>query len=204
MAKKKKLPNGQINDNKNKAVIKKLDDLMKDLNRNISIKVGIIGDKAYAKHPDTDLTNAQLGAIHEFGAYITPTAKMRGYFWHKWGIHKSNKQIHIPTRSFLRASLLTKEGKKAINKAIKEELSDDREFNKYVGEADKSLLTDVANLVGLAAYNRVVEAFETEGFGEWQKTTDWSKQNRKYNKANPTLVDEGTLKDSVWFEVKEK
>jgi hypothetical protein len=51
------------------------------LKRNVMAKVGIMGEQAKAEH--NGLTNAELGAIHEFGA---PAAG-------------------IPARSFLRASL---------------------------------------------------------------------------------------------------
>jgi hypothetical protein len=93
----KKRPKGQLND---KMVFKRLNNLMKDLGRNISIRIGIIGSEAYKKHPDTELTMAELGAIHEFGADIQVTDKMRGYFWNKYGIHLKKKVVHIPARSF--------------------------------------------------------------------------------------------------------
>ena len=112
----KKRTKGQLND---KMVFKRLNNLMKDLGRNISIRIGIIGSEAYKKHHDTELTMAELGAIHEFGANINPTDKLKGYFWHRWGIHKSNKQIIIPERSFLRMPLLSKEGKKVLRKAVR-------------------------------------------------------------------------------------
>ena len=100
----------------NKTVLRNLEKLAKDLNKKVSIRVGIIGDKAHQIHSDTNLTNADLGAIHEFGATINVTDKMRGWFWYNYGIHKSNKAINIPARSFLRMPLLSEEGKKEIMK----------------------------------------------------------------------------------------
>lgn len=196
----KKRPKGQIND---KLVFKRLNNLMKDLGRDVSIKVGIIGSEAQRQHPDTELTMAELGAIHEFGANIETTDAMKGYFWHQWGIHKSNKSINIPARSFLRASLLSKEGKKELHKAVNDQLSTDREFNKMVGEADSTLLTDVANVLGLTAVKRVQEAFETGGFGQWKPISEFTKQNRKGDPENPPLDSTGDLKESITFEVKE-
>ena len=196
----KKRPKGQIN---NKLVFKRLNNLMKDLGRDISIKVGIIGSEAQKIHPDTELTMADLGAIHEFGATINTTDAMKGYFWYQWGIHKSNDAINIPTRSFLRASLLSKEGKQELHKAVNDQLSTDREFNKMVGEADSTLLTDVANVLGLTAVKRVQEAFETSGFGKWQPITEFTKQNRKGDPENPPLDSTGDLRESITFEVKE-
>lgn len=196
----KKRPKGQIN---NKLVFKRLNNLMKDLGRDISIRVGIIESEASKKHPDTELTMADLGAIHEFGATINPTEKQRGYFWHRWGIHKSKNPIIIPTRSFLRMPLLSKEGKKILKKAVNEQLSNDREFNKAVGEADTTLLTDIANILGLTALKRVQEAFETSGFGNWAPVSEFTKQNRKGDAENPPLDDTGDLRESITFEVKE-
>lgn len=201
MAKKKRLPNGQVN---NKVVLKKLNNLVKDLSRDISIRVGIIGSQGSAKHPDTDLTMAHLGAIHEFGANIKTTEKMRGFFWYKWGIHKSNEDVVIPARSFLRMPLISKEGKKVLTQAVKEQLSDDNDLNKYIGEHDKKFLTDIANIVGLTALQRVQEAFETGGFGKWQAVTPFSIKNRKGDAGNQPLDDTGDLRNSITYEVKER
>lgn len=196
----KKRPKGQLND---KVVFKRLNNLMKDLGRNVSVRVGIIGSNAQKNHPDTELTMAELGAIHEFGATINPTDNLKGYFWHRWGIHKSNKAINIPARSFLRMPLLSKEGKKELKKAVNDQLSTDREFNKAVGEADVTLLTDVANILGLTALKRVQEAFETSGFGSWPQISQFTMQNRKGDASNPPLNDTGDLRESITFEVKE-
>lgn len=202
----KKPPKGQIN-KRNDQCIKTLRNLMEDLGEKYSIRVGIIGQQAYQKHPDTDLTNADLGAIHEFGASMTPTEKQKGYFWYRWGIHKSNKQINIPARSFLRAPLLSKEGKQIILDEVGLS-SKDRELNKAIGEIGKAsnsnFMKQIANLVGAAAEELVKRTFVWGGFPErWQPTSEWSKQNRKYNPANPTLVDTGDLMNSISYEVKE-
>lgn len=202
----KKPPKGQIN-RRNDQCIKALRNLMEDLGEKYSIRVGIIGQQAYQKHPDTDLTNADLGAIHEFGASMTPTDKQKGYFWYRWGIHKSNKQINIPARSFLRAPLLSKEGKQIILDKVGLS-TNDRELNKAIGEIGKAsnpnFMKQIANLVGAAAEELVQRTFAWGGFPErWQPTSEWSKQNRKYNLANPTLVDTGDLMNSISYEVKE-
>ena len=202
MAKKKKLPKGQIN--KTKINLKRFQNLMKDLGRDVSVKVGIIGEQGSKKHPDSDLTMADLGAIHEFGATIKATDKLRGFFYHHFGIQKSKDPIVIPARSFLRASLLTREGKKVLRKAVGDQLSTDREFNKAVGEADSNLLTDIANILGLTAIKRVQEAFASSGFGQWAPITEFTKQHRIGDPDNPPLDSTGDLKDSVWYEVKEK
>ena len=201
MARKKHIPQGQLN--KNQLVFKRLHNLMKDLGQKYSIRVGIIGDKAYEQHEHSDLTMAELGAIHEFGATINVTDRMRGWFWHNFGIHKSNKPVVIPTRSFLRMPLLSGEGKKEINKAINSQLSNDREINKIVGGYDNGkLLEGVANLVGLTALQRVQRAFESFGFGAWPPITEFTKAHRHGEADNKPLDDTGDLKESITFQVK--
>lgn len=198
--------------NKTRINFKVLDNLIKDLGRNVSIKVGIIGDKATQIHKGTKLTNAELGTIHEFGATITVTDKMRNYL-HSQGIHlkKDTTTIEIPSRSFLRDSILSSEGKAAIRKEvmskeyIKESISNDRELNKLAWSKDNySLMEAIGYAIAIAAHDRVMGAFETEGFGNWPPTTPASKQMRKYNKNEPTLVDTGDLERSITYEVKIK
>ena len=198
---KKRLPKGQIN---NKKVLNKLNALMKDLGKDISIRVGIIGSIGSKQHPDTELTMAELGAIHEFGANISTTDKMKGYFWHRWGIHKSNNDVVIPARSFLRMPILGKDGKKELTKAVKDNISADDDINKYLSEHDSKFMLDVANIVGLTALKRVQEAFETGGFGQWKPISTFTLSNRKGAADNPPLNDTGDLRESITYEVKER
>lgn len=209
--------------NKTRINIKALDNLVKDLGRKVSIKVGIIGDKATQIHEGTKLTNAELGAAHEFGATInhpggTPyiikedgtaqfVSKEKGGKLPKTKPH----EIILPTRSFLRAPLLSPEGKAAIKKEvlskdyIKENIGKDRELNKIAWSNNAEGIIDAIGFaIGAAAHNRVIKAFETEGFGNWKPTTSQSKKKRKYNTNNPTLVDTGQLKESITYEVKIK
>ena len=104
----------QIN-KKNEHTLQALINLMNDLDQKYSIKVGIIGSQAYEKHPDSGLTNAHLGAIHEFGATINVTDKMRAYL-HHIGIHLKPETTTsvIPTRSFLRMPVLSGEFKQYL------------------------------------------------------------------------------------------
>ena len=206
MAKKRKPPKGQIN-KRNDQCIKALHNLMEDLGEKYSIRVGIIGQQAAQKHPDTDLTNAELGAIHEFGASMTPTEKQKGYFWHRWGIHKSNKQINIPARSFLRVPLLSRQGKERILDEVALSAKD-RELNKAIADVGKAanpnFMKQLCEAVGMAAYKIVIDTFSLGGFPtKWEPTSEWSKKNRKYNPANPTLIDSGDLRESISYEVKE-
>lgn len=201
-----------------------LDELLDSLKEKYSVRVGIQGEEAQAKHEGSTLTNAELGAVHEFGATINVTEKMRGFFWHKWGIHKSNKPIVIPTRSFLRMPLLDSEGRKAIiNKVIeasrgdealaeflkvkKGELfkNDDDAFKAYKeqvkGYINKEFMGMLADQIGFAAVSRVQNAFETSGFGKWPAITQFTKDNRKGDPDNPPLQDTGDLMESITHKV---
>lgn len=209
--------------NKTRINFKAIDNLIKDLGRNVSIRVGIIGEKATQIHEGTNLTNAELGAVHEFGATInhpggTPylikedgtaqfVSKEKGKNLPKTKPH----QIIIPTRSFLRMPLLSSEGKAAIRKEvmskkyIKESIGNDRKLNKIAWSKDNDSLMDAIGFaIGLAAHDRVMKAFDTEGFGNWKPTTPQSKKHRKNNPAEPTLVDTGQLRGSITYEVKIK
>lgn len=173
--------------NKSKVDFRRLSKLIEEWDDKYSIKVGIIGEQAYQTHEHTNLSNADLGAIHEFNV-----------------LHR---------RSFLADSLLTNEGKRAIIKAVvknneavaelmKKPTGD--EYDTTYREAVKKVVNPemVANQIAVAAYDRVIEAFETEGFGKWEKTTEQSRKRRYGDPANPTLVDTGQLRDSISFEVK--
>lgn len=91
-----------------------------DLIQSITIKVVdtdavFVGLNRNARGKDgQDLVN--IGAIHEgvdpntgevreHGAVIPVTAKMRGWFWHNFNVHLTNKAIIIPKRPFLRPTL---------------------------------------------------------------------------------------------------
>jgi phage gpG-like protein len=201
-----------------------LDELLDTLQEQYTVRVGIQGEEAQAKHEGSTLTNAELGAVHEFGATINVTEKMRGFFWHKWGIHKSNNPIVIPTRSFLRMPLLDSEGRKAvINKVIEASGGDEalahflktknkKVFNesdaadnyireKAKGYIGKTFMSMLADQIGFAAVSRVQNAFETSGFGKWPAITQFTKDNRIGDPDNPPLQDTGDLMESITHKV---
>lgn len=195
----KHVPKGQLN--KNSLVFKRLKNLMNDLGQKYSIKVGIIGSEAYEKHPHADLTMAQLGAIHEFGATINVTDKMKGWFWYNAGVHKSNKPVVIPTRSFLRMPLLSGEGKKELRKVVNDNLSADRELNEIEATINGKILELIAELVGVKALQRVQEAFQTSGFGAWPQITEFTRNRRIGEGSNNPLNSTGDLMDSITYKV---
>lgn len=213
----KKIPKGQIN-KRNKETIQALVNLMEDIGEKYSIRVGIIGDDAYEKHPHSDLTNAELGAIHEFGATINVTDKMRA-FLHTIGIHlkKDTTTVVIPTRSFLRMPLLNGDFKDylltKIGIADIDSLGKDQEGKQLVREHNleqaqnalknnPQIMKKIANFVAAEALAQVQNAFESGGFGKWAPISEITKKNRKGDKDNPPLDDTGDLKDSISVEVK--
>ena len=176
---------------------------MKALDRKISIKIGIIGKEATQKHPDSDLTNAELGAIHEFGATITVTDKMRNYL-HSQGLHlkKDTMTVVIPTRSFLRMPLMSAEGKKELLNVVKSQLSSEFKAAELKSDTANKILDDTVHLLAETAYLKVIMAFETGGFGKWAPISKFTSKRRK-NAGNPPLTDTGDLRQSIFYEIKE-
>lgn len=177
---------------------------MNALDRKISIRVGIIGNAATQKHPDSALTNAELGAIHEFGCTITVTEKMRNYL-HSQGIHlkKDTTTVVIPTRSFLRMPLLSSEGKKELMNIVKSEIGNEFKVTDLSNNTANKILDETVHLIAETAYLRVLQAFDSGGFGKWAPISEYTRQHRKGNKEVPPLTDTGQLKRSISYEVKE-
>lgn len=189
--------------NKSRINLKALDEWMKALDRKISIKVGIIGKEATQKHPDSDLTNAELGAVHEFGATITVTEKMRRYL-HSQGLHlkKTTMTVVIPARSFLRASLMSREGKKELMNVAKSQISNEFKAAELSSGTANKIIDDTVHLLAETAYLRVLQAFKSGGFGSWKPISEFTAQ-RRYNEGNPPLTDTGNLRRSIFYEIKE-
>lgn len=199
--------------NKSKVNLGTLTEWIKAMDRKISIKVGIIGEQATQIHEGTGLTNAELGAVHEFGATInhpggTPyfikedgtaqfVSKDKGEKLPKTKPH----QITIPARSFLREPILGKDGKKEIIKVVESQISKQFKATELSPGTANKIIDDTAELIATAAYLRVIKAFENNTIQP--PTTTASKKKRKYNPNNPTLVDSGQLKKSISYEVKE-
>ena len=190
--------------NKTRINFKALDDLIKAFDRKISIKVGIIGSEASQKVEGTDLTYAELGAVHEFGATITVTDKMRKYL-HSQGLHlkKDTMSVVIPTRSFLRMPILGSEGKKEILDTLKTQLSKEFQATDYTKEqADKSI-DNAIHFLAEMAYFRVMKAFDESGLGKWAPLSEFTLK-RRHAPSNPILVDTGGLQHSISYSVNNK
>ena len=186
--------------------MKALNTLMDNLNQKVSIRVGIIGEQASQKHPDSDLTNAQLGAIHEFGATINVTDKMRAYL-HHIGIHlkKDTTTITIPARSFLRDTFFTGDAKERLMDFAG--LSDNEEFNKEFMEYklinDPDFFLKLCKAIGAKGLEMVQDSFRAGGYPtKWTPISEITRKNRKGDADNPPLNDTGELMDSITVEVK--
>lgn len=195
------------------------------MGRKYSIRVGIIGDKAYQIHEGSGLTNAELGAVHEFGAtinhpggqpyyinsstgmavFVSKNSAFGKHLIEKGQVTKPHK-INIPERSFLRVPILGAEGQKKIKKNVKEKftkewLGSDRELNKL---SAGHLVKDFAYAIALEAFMQVEDAFRDDKIKPPTKSA--SKQKRKYNPEAETLIDKGNdggLLRSISYEVKE-
>lgn len=191
--------------NKSKINLKAFNEWMKALDRKVSIKIGIIGENANQKAGGTDLTNAELGAIHEFGATITVTDKMRNYL-HSQGIHlkKNTTTVVIPTRSFLRMPLLSSEGKKELMNVVKSEIDNKFKASDLSSSTANKTLDDAIHLIAETAYLRVLQAFESGGFGKWAPISEFTKQHRKNNKGSPPLTYTGQLRRSISYAINNK
>lgn len=203
---------------------KNLKSIMKHLGQEYSIKVGIIGEQASQIHKDSDLNNATLGAIHEFGAeiehpggqpyYINSTTGMAvfvsknslfgQYLISKGQVTKAHN-IKIPARPFL-GTLLNKKVKDYIYSSA--ELSgDDLELDTLLAEekseTNGGFMEDLANIVGAKALEMVQTAFSTGGYPKkWRPITNATKKHRIGDPNNPPLTDTGDLRDSITVEIK--
>ena len=204
----KKIPPGQVNKT-NRETIKALQKLMKDLDKKVSIRVGIIGDKAAEKQPGSSLTNAELGAVHEFGATIKVTEKMRAYL-HHIGIHlkPETTTITIPARSFLRSTLLSDWGKDELLGRVNLDVKDSEWNKEYIEykllDKGEEFFLALCEKIGLEAQDMVMTAFALGGIPDkWTPINEVTRQNRKNDKTSPPLVDSGQLANSIAYEVKE-
>jgi phage gpG-like protein len=192
--------------NGSKKILKALNILMKDLDKKVSIRVGIIGSQAYETHPHSDLTMAHLGAIHEFGATIQVTEKMRAYL-HHIGIHlkPETTTITIPTRSFLRDTFFNSQAKERlmdVGHLAERELN--KEYFEYKMIDNPEFFMDVCNAIGAKALEMVQDSFRAGGYpSKWAPISEITRKNRIADPNNPPLQDTGDLMDSISVEVKE-
>lgn len=170
---------GKFDDRKLRALISRLEEA-----KRLSVVVGI---PASANAPRGDSNSATIAAVHEFGATITVTPKMRGFLGAA-GLHlkKSTTQITIPERSFLR-STTQEHGKEAaalLAKSINEALFGDGDMRKPF-ELTGSLLAGLSK-------KKIQSGIEP-------KNSDFTVARKKSSRP---LIDTGQLVQSITWEVR--
>lgn len=177
---------------------KKIKDAVKALSEQYSVKVGLLASQGATEEVSKDMDLAGLGAIHEFGATINVTDKMRGFFRHQFGINlkSSTKTIVIPTRSFLEMPLTTQT--KKLEKYMLESFGSEGVEAIEYWIAEKGDLESIAIMLGAAAVRLVNEAFDTSGFGNWPPNSPITIAQK--GSAMP-LIDTGKLRQKITYEV---
>ena len=177
----------------------KLENIIKAFSDDFAVKVGLLQKDGSNEEISENLDIAGLGAVHEFGAKIPVTNKMRAFFRWKFKINlkKSTTHIIIPPRSFIQMPL-SKTAK--FKSKIKQHLGDEDDVLYYVEETGD--VESIAILVGASALEVIQEAFETGGWGEWTPNSQVTINNK--GSAMP-LIDKGIiLKNRINYEVIKK
>lgn len=173
----------------------KLQNIINAMAKDHKIKVGLLAEKGGSDSVSDNIDLAGLGAIHEFGCQIPVTDKMRGYFFHQFGVNlkKSTTHIIIPSRSFLQMPL---ERRQDLRRKLQEKIGDEDDALYYLEKTGDS--ESIAILLGAAAVEQIMEAFESGGWGQWEPNSGITSSQK--GSALP-LVDTGNLKQHITYEV---
>lgn len=181
-----------------KANIDELNKLIRVLKKEKKVRIGILGEDAVKEHDSkSGLTNAKLGAVHEFGANIkhpggTPykiLANGKAQFVKKSegeGLPVTQPhKIHIPRRSFLLDPLQEK-----LPNEIKQ-------LRKYIFKQffDKKAPDDFYRKLLEISLKIVKGAFDSGGYGQWKSLTAATK--RRQRGTDKILMDTRGLRDSI-------
>lgn len=172
-----------------------LKNIIDAFSKEYKVKVGLLAEKGGSDTISENLDLAGLGAIQEFGCQIPVTDKMRGYFFHNFGVRlkASTTHIIIPSRSFLQMPL---ERSPELRKKLKSKFGDKDDALYYIEKTGDT--QSIAILLGAAAVEQIQEAFDTGGFGEWEPNNDITLAGKK--SGNP-LVNTGNLRQHITYEV---
>lgn len=166
--------------------LKGLNKVYKALNSTHTLRVGILGDKASVHHEGSEKTNAEIGAIQEFGSKIN----------------------NIPPRSFLKMPLETKLPKllrkknvrAAFEKALEEGTLDT--FLEPLGEQCVNIVKEAFDTGGFGewAENEIITIY-----GGWMRNKKTGKPifiKGKHPETKP-LIHTRQLRDSITYRVDE-
>ena len=163
-----------------------LNKVYKALNSTHTLRVGILGDKASVPHEGSDLTNAEIGAIQEFGSVAN----------------------NIPPRSFLRMPLETKlpeilkkrEVQRAFKMCLEQGFLD--AFLEPLGEECVKIVKDAFETGGYGDWpmNAPITVY-----GGWMKNKVTGQVFHVEGKfpENKPLINTRQLRDSITYEVVE-
>ena len=173
----------------------KLQNIIDAMAKDHKVKVGLLAEKGGSDSVSDNLDLAGLGAIHEFGCQIPVTDKMRGFFFHEFGVNlkKSTTHIIIPSRSFLQMPL---ERRQDLRRKLQDKLGESENVLEYIEQTGDS--ESIAVLLGSAAVEQIMEAFESGGWGQWEPNSGITSSQK--SSALP-LVDTGNLKQHITYEV---
>lgn len=195
--------------------------IAKALSKFYTVKVGLLANSGGGEQVSDDLDMAGLGLVHEFGANINHPGGTP-YFINEFGMATFVKkdsfygqllinrgqvtkphQINIPARPWLSFPITRNGGADLRKKFAQETGGYNGQFVDElleVAENPKEIALEIAKSLGIAALEQIKEAFETEGFGEWQPNAPQTIAQK--GSASP-LIDTGRLRKSVTFEVEE-
>jgi hypothetical protein len=139
------------------------------------VQVGIFGNKnaRNEEKATSSLTNAEIGARHEFG-FTIPDGPFQG--------------SHVPARSFLRLPIQTH--RKEVFQLIQKDL-----FNLlYEGKIELLL-----KRMGKACEKIIDQAFQTSGWGSWKPNSPITiiLKSRHGKESSMPLIDYGILRRSI-------
>lgn len=144
------------------------------------VEIGIVDGKSNKA--------AFLGGIHEFGARVPVTQKMRAWFawWFGVSLRKDKTHITIPSRSFLRKTVVRKH----------------MDFTQYLTANSERFLSDMLygrwrdalDDFGMKWVDYIKECFHTRGFGTWPKLSRLTVMDKGHDFP---LVRSGRLAGSI-------
>lgn len=171
---------GKFNDSKLQAIIDKLEQI-----KRLSVVVGVPMAKNAVRG---ETNNATIAAVHEFGAVVTVTPKMRS-FLHYAGIHlkKETEQINIPERSFLRSTMA--ENKDVAVSSLAQGINDALFGNSDVKTPFETLGRNMAGMV-----QRKIQS----GLSPPLSTATIARKG-----SSKPLIDTGNLLQSITWEVRD-
>jgi len=155
--------------------IKNLKTLLQNIEKNVSVKVGVLSAKDSRSDGES---NSKLAHLHEFGGISVIDSR------------DGPKIIHVPERSIMRLAIPA-----FLPNKVKEYKSDSDNFD---------ILGDMSEFIGLQTLEVIKDNFKQEGSAEsWEiLATETIKRREERGNFDDTILDDtGQLKDSFGYEV---